>query len=656
FGNEDISVPVVIQGRDIDSELRGIWINLEYAQEHDVSVGDSIEVVFHENSKTLEVLGIIMSPTRMHFTGTSDFMAQEPSLFGHGQVSDAILREYIVPHSLPNFVEVVHDGALLRELVPEMLGAQYLSYFDRASFSDVSYPLERAEQIQGLSLLFSSMFILLSVLAMHTSIRRLIEVQTKDIATLKALGYSNGVIGFHYASFGLLVGGAGSLVGLLCAPLVSNFVMSSQQHVYTLPEWTISYSWASLAVAALVISICTAAAFGASKKARKGLPAVYLRGNTIRAGKATPLEKNASLWTKIGFGSRWALRDGFSNPVRVLMGVIGVAGSMMLLIAGFGGPNTVDRIQYQSFEVDFNHVARVRIHALNSDAENADLQRELNGQWMQTLMSKTTPTDGFDRVLTIFGEGDHIQLQTIDGNYMQREGAYISEGFAQSVDLDVGDFVQVQASMDTESREFEVAGIVEVSAPQGVYVSSYAWQAAGGNFQPQELLVGNFAAASQVRNDLRVEQVTLVEDQRENMAEFTDRLRSVYNLIIVLAVFLAVVVLYNLGALNFTERQRDYATLRVLGFHRSEIRALAMKENILTTVVGWLLGIPLGFWFLAQYMEIFSNHRVVYYPHLEAASFIIASCIVIGCSLTTTIFLGRRIKKIDMVETIKGVE
>ncbi|RXW33702.1 ABC transporter permease [Propioniciclava flava] len=141
-----------------------------------------------------------------------------------------------------------------------------------------------------------------------------------------------------------------------------------------------------------------------------------------------------------------------------------------------------------------------------------------------------------------------------------------------------------------------------------------------------------------------------------NAQSLVDSLDSVFTLIKTFAIILAVVVLYNLGALSFTERVRDYATLRVLGFHHGELRSLASRENITTTLIGWLAGIPAGWWFLGQYVGLFSTDRASYLPSISTASLAIASAITIVFAMTATLLLTRRIKGIDMTSALKGVE
>ena len=131
---------------------------------------------------------------------------------------------------------------------------------------------------------------------------------------------------------------------------------------------------------------------------------------------------------------------------------------------------------------------------------------------------------------------------------------------------------------------------------------------------------------------------------------------SIFALIIVFGALLIIIVLYNLGSLSFVERMRDYATLRVLGIHKKELRILTLIENLITTFIGWLIGIPAGIWFLRQYVNTFSTINLEYTRYFNWETILIASLFVWICSLSTTLFISRRIKKIDMVQALKGVE
>lgn len=204
-----------------------------------------------------------------------------------------------------------------------------------------------------------------------------------------------------------------------------------------------------------------------------------------------------------------------------------------------------------------------------------------------------------------------------------------------------------------------VKGIVKSSVPQGGYLTQQTWQNHGGDFLPQTLLMKGVLSNKNkelLKTNGISSQLVTIKKQRANAIDLVNNFQSIFLLIQAFGILLVVVVLYNLGSLSFAERSRDYATLRVLGFHRNEIRLLTMRENLATTLIGWIIGLPFGFWFLAKYVSTFSTYQIKYYPSISQLNLVIASIITIGCALTTTFLIGQRIKKLDMIEAIKGVE
>lgn len=135
-----------------------------------------------------------------------------------------------------------------------------------------------------------------------------------------------------------------------------------------------------------------------------------------------------------------------------------------------------------------------------------------------------------------------------------------------------------------------------------------------------------------------------------------NNLSSIFLMVQVFGILLTIVILYNLGSLSFTERSRSYATLEILGFSRNQIRNLTIIENLTITAIGWIVGIPFGYWFLSRYVTTFNTSQIIYYPFLTKASLILSSLIVIAASLSTVVMIGSRLKKLDMISSTKGIE
>jgi len=654
-GSEAFSRPRIVDGAEISNELDGIWINLEHAEVHGLNVGDHMEIEFGGRVQEVEVLGLIQSAAHMYFTGSATSVGPNTELHGYGVIPQVTLDELTGGMLLPNVMDIQGEVDGLRDAAIDRLGDRFVGYFEQETNFAIVSAMHQPGMLRDISFMFAFIFLSLAILTMYTTIKRLVDAQAKDIATLKALGYSNRSIGWHFASYGLSVGGLGAVIGIILAPPLSIFVLQTQDSFY-IPDLTIGYNWTSFVVALLVVAICTLSAFGASRKASRGLPAHFLRGNTLKSGKPIFLERASGFWSRISFGIRWSMRDGLSHPVRLLMGVVGVSGSMVLLMTGFGMADSLDGLIVNSYGVDMTYTARLHVDPVSTIVDRDNLQEEWEGQWLQTLQFNTVDLDIAGSVLTVFDDGPYVNLLTSAGEPMTSDGVYVTEGFARMSDLEIGDLVTIRVSLDTDLYTFEVTGIVYPAAPQGLFMTAETWEDAGGVFWPQDLLVGERFDQETAEGDPLVQSVTLMDDARAAARLFVDGMDGVVMLIIVIGIMLVVVILYNLGALNFTERTRDYATLRVLGFHVSELRRIAMIENVVTTLIGWAIGIPIGYWFLDRYVDTFSSDFLVFYPDLYNINLVWATVIAMGFSLTTTLLLGRRLKKVDMAEAIKGVE
>jgi len=650
FSTSSQQIANVTEGAKFSSTVdNGIWINKEYAVSNNLSVGDDLKIKLAGKTANVKILGLVQSADRIYFTGSLEYIAPNYNNYAYGYISKNTLDKLLNTQVPSNLAEIYSSNADIRDEIEDILGKKLVAYYNQKTLTDVSEATDRVGQIRNLSYLFSFIFILLAILAMFTTIRRLIESQTKEIAVIKALGYSNSQVTRHYISFGLLVGAIGAVLGAVVSPTMSWFVLETQKTMFSLPNWQIAYSWSSLLIIVLVILICSLSAYFASRKAIKGLPAVFLRGKNKEV-KHVFVEKISFLWNKFSDEIKWAVRDAFINRVRVLMGIIGVSGSMMLLIAGIGMPISMNHLVDTAYNEDFSYSKRLTV----SNYELAD--KTYDGQWVQISQAHFSKDDGYNRLLIVISQGNFVNAKTSEGEAIKEGGLYVTNGFAEAANIKVGDKMKVIPYHDGKEYTFKVKGIVTSETNQGAYIMSNTFEKAGGTFNPSTLLVGDNVSSRQISNDSNIQSVIKKNNQERNAYDFVNSLMSVFLMIIGFALLLVIVVLYNLGSLNFVERTRDYATLQVLGFSKRNLQNITMIENLITTSVGWMIGIPMGIWFLRQYVATFSTIRIEYTAYVTWQVLLFASLLVWLTSLLTTVVISRRIKKIDMVEALKGVE
>ena len=190
---------------------------------------------------------------------------------------------------------------------------------------------------------------------------------------------------------------------------------------------------------------------------------------------------------------------------------------------------------------------------------------------------------------------------------------------------------------------------------RNIYVKN-AYENLGQDFIRTSLLLDDNEISQDIESLSYVQEYTTIDSQYESTNEITKSVSMIFVIMIVAAILLAVVILYNLGILSYTEKSREFATLKVLGFYQKEITLISLRENIITTLIGWIIGIPIGLWFLKTYVSIVSTDSFDWVAKLSVPRFMVASLITVGCSIGVSLLLTLKVKKINMVEALKSVE
>lgn len=642
----------LINGDRYDGARAGsIWIDSDYAEENGIAIGQTIEISFNGNTAHPQVAGIIMSAEHAHYVGTTDYYIPEHEQYGYGFMSEDLRAELGIPIDC-NLLEIESADSAVKDTVNDLLGERFLAYYDRDTLFDVAFVSDQAGNLRRVSLLFSSLFILLAILSMRTTIKRLIDAQSADIATLKSLGFSNRSLAVYYSLYGLFVSVLGAGLGYLGSFPFSKAILSTQKAMISLPDWTIRHTFGSLIVILLIIALSVLASVLAARKALKGLPAEYSKNNAKHA-KTTWIERIGHIWNRTGFGMKWTIRDAAVHKVRIFLGIVSVCGSFMLLIVGSGTPDSISGLTSKTYSEEFLYSYKLTLNTTGASDGVEALREELSGQFIQTMQSRVT-FDGNScfKPVTIYSEGPYIGLKTTDGEQIG-EGVYVTEGMADKLGLHVGDSVELFPSGSDRSFTFIITGKIPSGMPQAFYISGQCWTDAGADFRPSHIFCGDTDRVDELKNDTRVAQIMSRTQQERNLMDFKVKLTGVFTLMKVIAFALVVIVLYNLSILSFLERTKEYNTFRVLGFHFGEIRKLASFENVIILTFGTLLGIPFGLRFLKVYCATFSNATLKIYAELRGASLTLVCCIVFICTAVTTLLLSRRIRKIDMVQALK---
>lgn len=539
-----------------------------------------------------------------------------------------------------------------------------------------------SERIGAIGKVFPAIFFLVAALVSLTTMTRMVEEKRTEIGTLKALGYSKGSIAKKYIYYALLATIGGSIFGaILGSSLLPRVIIDAYKILYTnLPGVIAPINWYYFLLATIVAVVCVVAAtLIACYKELLSTPAALMRPAAPKQGKKVFLEHFPFLWKRLNFTQKSTVRNLVRYKKRFFMTVFGIGGCMALLLVGFGLKNSISSIvsiQYDDLHL-YDNILVLKDDLTKKDINllNTSLQKESNvtdfayiyNSSIDVSANKTEKT----AYITVFKDtnqlNDFIRLRdriTKAPTLLNDDGVIITEKLAKLLNLSVGDTITLK---DGETKRYDVTitGIAENYVRHYVYMSETLYQRLYQK-EPtynQILLTGtnrdeqldeNIAT-----NLLKLSSVTNVTSIGSSSNQFEDTLNSLNIVIIVLIVSaggLAFVVLYNLNNININERRRELATLKVLGFYDVEVSEYVFRENIILTLIGTALGVLLGI-LLHRYVILTAEIDIIMFGrNIEFISYVYSIVLTFLFSLIINIFMHFKLRKVDMVESLKSVE
>lgn len=255
-------------------------------------------------------------------------------------------------------------------------------------------------------------------------------------------------------------------------------------------------------------------------------------------------------------------------------------------------------------------------------------------------------------MITVLSAGDFVNLYEDETALnLQNSGVCLTQKLAGELGVLAGDVIAVREQNSSETKTLRVAHIVSAKLPQGIFVSADSWE----SFSPTVAYFTEDAFQTAQSSGL-LSGIISRADQRENADEMINSVRSVMMILIFAAFLLSAVVLYNLGTLNFIERYKEYATMKVLGFYKRELRGMVLKDILLTLAAGLILGIPASFAFLNVYIQVVSMDGMEWSPYIMPAKFVLVLVLVSGFSVAIGLLVAHKIRRVDMVEAMKSAE
>ena len=546
--------------------------------------------------------------------------------------------------------------------------------FDREDDTGFSSFIDSINSMNNIATLFPIIFYLVAILISSTSMSRMVEEERGDIGTLKALGYSNLRIINKYIAYSLLSTVLGGIIGMFIGfILIPTVVWENYSIIYYLPEFypKLRFSYGILGTVIAVICI-TGSTVHSAYKELKDEPSSLMRPKSPKMGKKVILEKIPFIWKRLNFSSKTTVRNVFRYKKRALMTIIGISGCTALILAGFGLRDSIkDIAEYQYgrvFEYDLVVSLNKEDEELVNLVKNSDIVESVS---LTDSLSGSISAEGIKRdtsIIVVENTEDFkniANLRDIDsGNIidLSNEGVLISDKLASLLEIEKGENITLTDS-DNNEFEYKVLGIVENYIGHYVYINKDLYESKENDFNINTLFIkykegnnDNKAFEEMLLDDNSVTSITVVENSLEHVRDLLKSLDLVVMILIVSSALLAFVVLYNLANVNISERVREIATLKVLGFYDKEVDNYINRESIILTCIGIVIGLIAGVFLTGFVISTCETENMRFARNILLHSYIYSILITSVFSIIVNFATHFVLKKINMVESLKSIE
>ena len=535
-----------------------------------------------------------------------------------------------------------------------------------------------ADRMANLASVFPVIFFLVAALVCLTTMTRMVEEQRVQIGSLKAMGYSGLAISRKYLLYGLLPSLTGGMFGLVIGYILfPKMIFTAYQIMYQMPNIELrAYGGISAYSLLAAVACTTIATLWACLATLRETPASLMRPRTPKAGKRVFLEYIKPLWRKMSFTHKVTARNLFRYQKRFWMTVIGIGGCTALIIAGFGMRSSLLFTMSRQYDDLFHYSAQVTLSSNVLPEERQVVEDFLAGDSRvvndvpctassATVITSSYSTTAYVEVMEAGEIGKVIDLldcKTGEPITMEDTGVYIDQKLSELLKVSVGDTF----FLDGDARgDVTVAGIYEHYTGHFIYMTpSYYEQTLHADSEPNAYLMNFTSDDTDTCNAIFEKLLSMngvvttsrMRDTQDTYMHSMERVDFVVIIIILAAAALAMVVLFNLSNINITERQRELATIKLLGFYDKEVSAYVYRENIVLTVFGILMGCFMGHWLHIYLVRSTEIDLMMFGRQTAPSAYVYAAILTMLFSVLVNVLAHFKMKKIDMVESLKSAE
>ena len=660
----NITVPYNMDGADFDAGAQqGIWLNSRYAKAHDINVGDMFTIKWNGIEISQEVKGFIMSPEYEYYKAPED-VEPDFSHMGYAYMSYDSLKE-ILGDTMPSYNQIVvtignANASEVENDITAAIDDNYSQIFDQSNFNGLTAFDSELSQHDMFAYAFPIIFILIAILTIITTMGRIINNQRTQIGTMKALGIKRHKIIIHYIMFSLVVSAVGCIVGVITGPIVMGPVFNDfMPESYSMPKWGYSYSIKFYIVALAIVVICAFASYINCRKLINLNTVEILYARAPKDAKNCLFEK-LPFWKRFKFATKYNLRDMARAKIRSIIVVIGIGCGTILILCALGCNDTMDGMKSWMFDDLMKYDSSIRISTLTPKEEYTKIAEDEDGELLMSSSVEVRSDNGKETAKTGLTVPQSDKLYTItDTNKkvcgLKDDEIYITENFAKEHGIKTGDELEIRTSGENEWKKVKVTGLIKNPNNQGIVMLESTLEKNGIDFVPTTIITSKSVDENKYENSDYVISVSSKSDMVKSWESNIEIFDVIIMIFVSFSFVLVFIVLQNAATLSFNERRKEFATLKVMGVKHTDLKKILRAQNLWLTIVGILAGMPFAIYVLRLMFET-NGGDVDYVAEITPLTYIISAIITYIVSLIINTVLSRKVRRIDMAESMKAAE
>ena len=667
----EISSMLLMEGEPYESGMSGIWIDCNFASRQGIKVGDSLQLICDGVEFGEQVRGIMDQPEHFYFMIDDTYLNPDYGAYGFafldsGEYPGESLshdRIFIDLEKVEN--QLFLDDADMAEIdnvksdIGNVISKTNLAFIPKqkeGGYDSIHIDLDSDETLETV---FPSLFILIALLGIVTTMMRLVMKQRTIIGTLKALGFSNAVVMVHFVSYSVVISALGSIAGAVAGWwTLGKYIHRLMIEFYSCPHDRMELSPRAIVVIALIVTMAGVTNYISCRRLLIQRASEILRPEPPAVMGAGFLEKTP-IWKMFSFASRWNLRDINRNRMRTIGGFLGVTLCSLLLFLAFGANELLqssERWEYDELTVadytvnfaggtDYGTVYDYACQYRGQMVENTEA--EVSGKKKSSLYNVSVADEG-NLYLFENEAGEHVKLPDY--------GVAMSYKAADNLGVEMNDFVSFKFTGEPAVYKARVCLIYKSPSVQGIAMTRRFLESLGAEFRPNVLFSDMTVPVSYATDRAEITSVFSKDAYMKSLAAKRASMDETVTYMMVIAVVIGIVVMYNLGIMSFTEKTREIATLKVLGFPTDKIRWILQQQNILITGVGTAIGLVAGNMGLEEMMKQIEVDSDFMFSKLSIWPYVVAFFVSFVLSIAVNSIISSKVRDINMVEALKGVE